>query len=174
MSLDLAEALPVLERTPATLRALLTGLPEEWTIATEGEGTWSPFDVVGHLIHGERADWIPRTERILRDGDRVPFEPFDREAMFRASVGRSMEELLDTFATLRQANLVTLRALRLAPTDFARRGRHPALGTVTLGQHLASWVVHDLGHIAQITRVMAKRYTADVGPWKEYLPVLTR
>lgn len=174
MHFDLTEALPILERTPATLRAMLTGLPEEWTIADEGPDTWSAFDIVGHLIHGERTDWIARTERIMRDGDRVAFEPFDREAMFRQSVGRSLEELLDSFATLRAANLVTLRSLRLASSDFARRGRHPALGAVTLGQLLATWVVHDLGHVAQISRVMAKRYRDTVGPWREYLPVLDR
>ncbi len=168
------EAVPVLTRTPAVLRTLLADLPEPWISATEGEGTWSPFDVVGHLIHGERTDWIPRAERIMRDGESVPFSPFDRFAMFEASRGRTLTELLDTFAELRAANLVRLRELVTTSADLGRRGRHPELGSVTLGQHLATWVAHDLSHISQIVRVMARRYATAVGPWREYLPLLGR
>lgn len=166
------EALPVLHRTPAVLRALLTDLPEPWIVATEGPRTWSPFDVVGHLIHGERTDWIPRVEHILRHGDAVAFPPFDREAMFDASKGRSLAELLDTFGRLRADNLDRLRALDLTDADLLRRGRHPEFGNVTMGQHLATWVAHDLSHISQVVRVMARRYAGAVGPWRAYLSVL--
>ena len=174
MNFDLAASIPILERTPATLRALLAGLPDPWITATEGPGTWSPYDVVGHLIHGERADWIPRTEHILAHGDAVPFPPFDREAMFTASQGRTLAELLDTFAELRRASLARLAELRLTEAQLDRPGRHPALGAVTLRQHLACWTVHDLSHLAQVARVMAKRHRDDVGPWREYLPFLDR
>lgn len=168
----LDDALPVLRRTPAVLRALLLDLPGPWIEATEGPGTWSPFDVVGHLIHGERTDWVPRVEHLLRHGDAVPFPPFDREAMFAASRGLSLGELLDTFAGLRAESLARLTALGLTEADLARRGRHPELGVVTLGQHLATWVAHDLSHVAQVARVMARRYGAAVGPWRAYLPIL--
>ncbi|MEZ0335772.1 MAG: DinB family protein [Gemmatimonadales bacterium] len=171
---SLEEAVPVLARTPVVLRTLLEGLPDPWISATEGEGTWSPFDVIGHLIHGERTDWIPRAEHILREGESVPFAPFDRFAMFEASRGRTLAELLDTFAELRAANLQRLGALVTSSTDLGRRGRHPELGRVTLGQHLSTWVAHDLSHISQIVRVMARRYTSAVGPWREYLPLLGR
>jgi hypothetical protein len=162
----------VLSRTPAVLRAGIEGLPEAWTAATEGPGTWSPYDVVGHLIHGERADWIPRAEHILRQGESVPFPKFDREAMFTASQGRSLGELLDTFDALRRDSLRRLDALGLTDADLSRRGLHPELGTVTLGQHLATWVTHDMTHLAQIVRTMARRYTEAVGPWRAYLSVL--
>jgi len=166
------EAVPVLARTPAVLREWLGDLPPRWTAATEGPGTWSPYDVVGHLIHGERRDWIPRTEHILRHGDAVPFEPFDREAMFAASRGRSLAELLDTFEALRRESLARLAALRLTEADLSRLGRHPELGSVTLGQHLATWVAHDMSHVAQVVRTMARQYTEAVGPWVAYLSVL--
>jgi hypothetical protein len=169
---SLGESVPVLERTPAVLRAMLAGLPEPWIVATEGEGTWSPFDVVGHLIHGERTDWIPRAELILRDGESVAFPPFDRFAMFEASRGHTLADLLDTFAELRAGNIVRLRRVVASPADLDRRGHHPELGPVTLGQHLSTWVAHDLSHIAQIARVMARRYTAAVGPWRAYLQLL--
>ena len=168
------DALPLLRRTPAALRALLAELPETWTRATEGDGTWSPFDVVGHLIHGERTDWVPRVEHILRHGDAEPFPSFDREAMLAASRGRTLVELLDTFEVLRRRSLGRIAALNLTDADLARRGLHPALGPVTLRQHLASWAVHDLTHLAQVARVMAKRYRDDVGPWRAYLSVLGR
>jgi hypothetical protein len=166
------DALPVLRRTPAVLSALLLDLPDSWTAANEGPATWSPFDVVGHLIHGERTDWIPRVEHVLKHGDSVAFPVFDREAMFEASKGRSLGELLETFGRLRAASLDRLAELGLRNADLARRGRHPEFGVVTLGQHLATWVAHDLGHIRQVVRVMARQYTEAVGPWKAYLSIL--
>lgn len=166
------EALPVLRRTPAVLRKLLLDLPARWVDAIEGPGTWSPFDVVGHLIHGERTDWIPRVEHILRHGEAVPFPPFDRQAMFVASQGKSVRELLDTFERLRAENVDHLVELGLTDADLERRGRHPELGVVTLGQHLATWVAHDLGHLGQIVRAMARQYTQAVGPWHAYLTIL--
>lgn len=166
------EALPVLRRTPGVLRALLEDVPEPWIRATEGPGTWSPYDVVGHLIHGERTDWVPRVEHILRHGDGAPFPPFDREAMFEASRGRSLAELLDTFRDERSAGLERLQSLGLTEEDLERRGRHPEFGVVTLGQHLATWVAHDLSHIGQIVRTMARQYSDAVGPWKAYLSLL--
>jgi uncharacterized damage-inducible protein DinB len=166
------DALPVLRSTPGTLRALLADVPEAWTRATEGPGTWSPYDVVGHLIHGERTDWVPRVEHMLRHGDAVPFPPFDREAMFKASAGASLAELLDTFARARGESLARLAALGLTDADLARRGRHPELGPVTLGQHLATWVAHDLSHVGQVVRVMVRQYTDAVGPWRKYLSLL--
>ena len=172
MRYDPALAIPVLERTPGVLRALLAGLPDEWTTAREGPESWSPYDVVGHLIHGERTDWIPRAELILRRGEAEPFPPFDRVAMFRESAGKSLGELLDTFARLRGESLVRLRGLGLTPADLERRGRHPELGPVTLSQHLATWVAHDLSHIRQIVRVMGRQYADAVGPWTAYLPML--
>ena len=171
-SFTLDEAIPVLARTPEVLRSLLANLPEPWITATEGEGTWSPFDVVGHLIHGERTDWIPRVEHILRHGEAVPFPPFDRFAMFETSRGRTLAELLDTFAELRASNIGRLRGLLTPASDLGRPGTHPELGTVTLGQHLSTWVAHDLSHIGQIVRVMARRYATAVGPWRRYLPIL--
>ena len=172
MTYRLEEALAVLERTPAILRAWLADLPEPWLRATEGPGTWCAFDVVGHLIHGERTDWIPRVEHILSKGETESFPPFDRETMFTASKGKSIAELLEIFATLRASNLARFRELRLTEGDLDRRGRHPELGPVTMRQHLATWAAHDLGHLAQIARVMAKRYGEDVGPWKAYLSIL--
>ena len=172
MDFELNQAVAVLRRTPAVLHALLAGLPPPWPNATEGPGTWSPFDVVGHLVQGERTDWIPRVEHLLRHGTAVPFPPFDREAMFRHSKGVSLAELLDTFAALRKENLERLAALSLAPADLDRQGLHPELGVVTLRQHLATWTAHDLSHVAQITRVMARQYTEAVGPWRAYLSLL--
>jgi DinB superfamily len=167
-------ALPLLRRTPGVLRALLLELPVGWTDATEGPGTWSPFDVVGHLIHGERTDWVPRVEHMLRHGDTVPFPVFDREAMFSASKGLSLGDLLDTFDRLRAESLDRLRVLGLTDADLTRRGRHPEFGVVTMGQHLSTWVAHDLGHVSQIVRVMARQYSEAVGPWKAYLSILAR
>jgi hypothetical protein len=171
MSLDLADAVAVLERTPATLATLLGGLPNVWVLAREGEGTWSPYDVVGHLIHGERTDWIPRLRHIMA-GEARPFEPFDRNAQFAESRGKTLGELLATFADLRGQNLAELQALNLADADLSRRGLHPDLGEVTLGELLATWVVHDLDHVAQVARTMAKVYTDEVGPWSVYLSIL--
>jgi hypothetical protein len=174
MEFQLTHALEVLERTPATFRALLGGLPEAWTAPNEGPDTFSAFDNVGHLIHGERADWIPRARIILAQGPDRRFEPYDRFAQRRESEGKSMAELLDEFARLRAENLATLRGWRLSERELALEGEHPALGTVTLRQLLSTWVAHDLGHVAQTARVLAKQYREAVGPWRAYLPVLDR
>jgi len=168
------DALPVLRRTPAVLRTLLADLPGGWTKATEGPGTWTPFDVVGHLIHGERTDWVPRIEHILRHGDAEPFPAFDREAMFTASRGMSLGELLNTFEGARAESLDRLRTLGLSDADLARRGRHPEFGIVTMGQHLATWVAHDFSHVNQVVRTMARQYSDAVGPWRAYLSILRR
>lgn len=168
------DAMPILRRTPAVLRELLRGLPGGWIEGTEGPDTWSPFDVVGHLIQADRTDWMTRVDHILRHGDAVPFPPFDREGMFTASKGRSLVELLDTFAEVRTVSLDRLVALQLTDADLARRGLHPDLGGVTLGQLLATWVAHDLDHLGQVSRVMARQYTAAVGPWRAYLSILGR
>ena len=174
MDFDLAQGVAVLERTPATLRALLGGLPPAWTDATEGPDTWSPYIVVGHLIHGERTDWIPRARIILAQGADRRFEPFDREAQFRESRGRPMDELLNEFSLLRMVNLNELFGWELTDRKLALEGEHPELGTVTLRQLLATWVAHDLAHLGQISRVMAKQYREAVGPWRRYLGVMER
>ena len=174
MDFQVADGTAVLERTPATLRALLAGLPERWITTNEGPDTFSPFDNVGHLIHGERTDWIPRAEIILAQGPSRRFEKYDRFAQVRESEGKSLTQLLDEFARLRAANLVTLKGWDLGDRELALEGEHPELGTVTLRQLLSTWVAHDLGHIAQTTRVMAKQYRDAVGPWRKYLPVLDR
>lgn len=172
MNFSFDDALPVLRSTPSVLRAWLKDLPDSWIRANEGTETWSPFDIVGHLIHGERTDWMDRLDTILAHGDSRPFTPFDRFAQFEASRGKSLPQLLDTFAELRAANIARLESLGLGREDFARRGRHPELGPVNLGQLLATWVVHDLNHLGQIARVMGRQYTEAVGPWVEYLPML--
>jgi hypothetical protein len=164
----------ILERTPRVVSALLRELPAPLLHGREGPDTWSPFEVLGHLIHGERTDWIPRARVLLEHGEARAFDPFDRFAHLREFEGWRATELLDLLERLRQESLASLRALRLQPADLARRGRHPELGAVTLGQLLATWVVHDLGHVAQIARVQAKQYREDVGAWGEYLPVLRR
>ncbi|MDT5272377.1 MAG: hypothetical protein QOH49_4563 [Acidobacteriota bacterium] len=169
--LRVEEAVAILERTPAVVSALLDDMPETWVRATEGEGTWSPYDVVGHLVHGERADWIPRARHIL-SGDSRPFTPFDRTAQFNESVGKSLRELLATFTELRGRNVAELVEMKLGADDLGRTGRHPDFGEVTLGQLLAAWVVHDLDHVAQIARTMAKVYADAVGPWRAYLSIL--
>jgi hypothetical protein len=168
---NLDDAVAILQRTPASLTVLLDGLPDTWLQATEGEGTWSPYDVIGHLIHGELTDWIPRTQQIMA-GKREPFKPFDRVAQFRDSRGKKLIGLLATFADLRRRNLATLQEMNLTQADLDREGLHPELGRVTLGQLLATWVVHDLDHVAQIARTMAKVYTDNTGPRIEYLSIL--
>jgi len=173
MEFDLAAGLAVLERTPAALRTLLGGLPSDWTDATEGPDTWSPYVIVGHLIHGERTDWIPRAEQILAQrGER--FAPYDRLAQFRESEGKSLADLLGELATLRARNVATVRGWRLTPAQLALGGVHPAFGPVTLSQLLATWVTHDLAHLAQTARVMAKQYRDAIGPWRAYLPIVDR
>ena len=172
MDFAFEDALPLLTRTPGVLRSLLADLPEPWIRATEGPDTWSPFDIVGHLIHGERTDWIVRTEILLTHGETHPFTSFDRFAQFEASRGKTLKQLLDTFAEARGASLRRLQGLGLGAEDLNRRGLHPELGPVTLGELLATWVTHDLSHLAQIARVMGRQYTAAVGPWRAYLPML--
>jgi hypothetical protein len=174
MEFQLDDAKDVLRRTPATLNALLRHLPDEWVLSNEGPDSWSPFDVVGHLIHGEEADWIPRARLILEYGEGRPFEPFDRFAMFEKSRGKSLGELLDTFERLRGESLRELEEMSLTPEMLGKHGMHPELGVVTLSQLLSTWVVHDLGHIGQIVRVLAKQYGEAVGVWRAYLPVLSR
>jgi len=172
MEFELTHAIEILERTPATLNALLRNLPERWLVQNEGPETWSPYDVVGHLIHGDETDWIPRAQIILEHGEERAFEPFDRVAMFEESKGKSIVELLDTFAQLRAENLRELQSMNLTSNLLDKRGRHPELGVVTLKQLLSTWVVHDLGHIRQVVRVMSKQYGEAVGPWKAYLSIL--
>jgi uncharacterized damage-inducible protein DinB len=172
MEFDLDKAMAVLARTPATLRTLLKDLPRDWVETNEGANTWSPYDVIGHLIHGERADWIARAKIILEHGESRPFDPFDRFAQFEESEGKTIAELLEEFAALRERNLATLREMKVSAGDFEKTGQHPALGRVTLKELLATWVTHDLDHIAQIARTMAKQYTAEVGPWEAYITVL--
>ena len=174
MEFQLNHAKAVLSRTPGTLHSLLHDLPDDWVFPNEGPDTWSPFDVLGHLIHGEETDWIPRARMILEYGEHRAFEPFDRFAMFEKSRGRSLAELLLTFQQLREKSLQDLEQLNLTPEMLAKRGMHPELGVVTLSQLLSTWVVHDLGHVGQIVRVMAKQYKEAVGPWQEYLPILSR
>lgn len=172
MDFDLTNGVAILERTPATLRSLLNGLSPSWTDATEGPDTWSPYVVIGHLIHGERTDWIPRAEIILAQvGDRR-FTPYDRFAQFRENQGKPIAQLLDEFGELRARNLATLHGWHLTDAQLALTGVHPEFGDVTLRQLLACWVAHDLGHIVQVARVMAKQYRGAVGPWTAYLSVM--
>jgi hypothetical protein len=172
MEHDLQHTISLLSRTPAALDALLRDLPEMWTLQNEGENTWSAFDIVGHLIHGERTNWMPRARATLEFGETQAFGPFDRWAQVRESQDKSLAQLLDEFARLRSENLGELRALNLRPEDLERRGRHPALGAVTLSELLATWAAHDLTHLHQISRVMAHQYWEAVGPWIAFLGVL--
>jgi uncharacterized damage-inducible protein DinB len=174
MQFDLQQSIEVLSRTPTVLQVLLSGLSTEWTTNNEGENTWSPYDVIGHLIHAERTDWMPRLQMILTAGEAQPFPPFDREAMFKEGQHKTLEELLREFAEWRTRNIAALTGLHLTTEDLQKRGTHPALGSVRLEELLATWVVHDLSHLTQITRTMAKQYTEAVGPWAEYLSVLRR
>ena len=172
MEHKLEDSIAVLSRTPAALNALLRDLPQSWTASNEGENTWSAFDVVGHLIHGERTDWMPRVERILNFGESLAFDPFDRFAQAQQSQGKTLPQLLDEFASLRSENLEKLRALNLRSEDFGRKGKHPALGVVTLSELVATWAAHDLTHLHQISRIMGYQYRDAVGPWKAYLGVM--
>ena len=165
----LDRGLEILERTPTVLRVLLDGLSPAWIDATEGPDTWSPYDVVGHLIHGERTDWMTRV-RVIVDGGGT-FRKFDRFAQFEESRGKSLAQLLDEFAEVRTESLAQLRALHLTDADFERTGTHPSFGTVTLRQLLSTWVAHDLDHLMQISRVMGRQLKDDVGPWVEYLRI---
>ena len=172
MQHNLQHTISLLARTPATLDALLRDLPEEWTMRNEGGNTFNAFDVIGHLIQGERTDWMPRAKRILQFGESRAFDRFDRRAQERESQGKSLPQLLDEFARLRAENLAGLRALNVPEQDLNRRGLHPELGTVTLSQLLATWAAHDLTHLHQISRIMAHQYREAVGPWTAYLGVM--
>jgi hypothetical protein len=172
MEQNLELTISLLARTPAVLDALLRDLPDAWTLRNEGDATWSAFDVVGHLIHGERTNWMPRARRLLEFGETRAFEPLDRWGQVRASQGKSLGQLLDEFARLRSDNLRELRTLNLKPEDLDQRGRHPALGVVTLSELLATWAAHDLTHLHQLSRTMAHQYRDAVGPWSVYLGVL--
>ena len=172
MKHDLQQTIALLARTPAALDALVRDLPEEWTSRNEGEKTWSVFDVIGHLIHGERTDWIPRAKMVLQFGESRPFERFDRWAQERESRGKSLGQLLDEFARMRAENLDQLRGMNLRQEDLEKRGNHPALGVVTLSQLIATWAAHDLTHLHQISRIMAHQYREAVGPWTKYLGVM--
>jgi len=168
----LAEAIGMLQRTPVVIDALLRGLPDNWVTADEGVGTWSPCDVVGHLIHGERTNWMPRARMILEQGESRTFDRFDRTAQVSESTGTTLADLLDELATERRRNLSQLAAMQLTDADLDRRGRHPEFGLVTLRQLLATWVAHDLDHIMQIARVLGRQYSDEVGPWRAYLRVI--
>lgn len=172
MDYRLEDAIPVLARTPEALRGLLLGLPDVWITSNEGADSWSPFDVVGHLVHLEKGDWLNRIRIVLEDGTARPFPTVDRFAMFEASKGKSIAQLLDEFATLRRDNLAALKALNLTTGDFARKGLHPSLGEVTLQNLLAAWVAHDLNHLHQIAQTMSRQYRETVGPWRQFLLIL--
>ena len=172
MEQNLENTISLLARTPATLNALLRDLPDAWTLRNEGENTWSAFDVVGHLIHADRTDWMTRAKTVMQFGPAQPFPPFDRWGHIRESQGKSLGELLDDFARLRSENLHELRSLKLEPQDLERCGQHPALGSVTLSELLATWAAHDLTHLHQISRILAGQYRQAVGPWSVYLGVL--
>jgi len=169
---NLEDSIALLARTPASLDALLRGLPDLWTRRNEGGDTWTAYDVIGHLNHCERADWMPRTRILLDHGESRPFEPLDRLAQFEESRGKTLERLLDEFAELRAANLNQLRSWNLTPADLEKRGRHPAFGSVTLSQLLAAWAVHDLSHMHQISRILAYQYREPIGPWGRFLGVM--
>jgi hypothetical protein len=173
MNFDVPSSIDILRRTPAVVRTLLTGADDAWTRSNEGPETFSPFDVVGHLIDGEETDWVQRALIILGAGPNRRFEPYDRFRHQGRNTNRSLDSLLEEFAKLRSANLDILQSWRLTAEHLDQKGEHPTLGPVTLRQVLAAWVVHDLGHIAQIARVMAKQYGGEVGPWGQFLPVLT-
>lgn len=173
MKYSIEKALPILEKTPALLQLWLQGLDEEWIMNNEGGETWSPYDIIGHLIHGERTDWMARIKKTLSDHDKE-YVPFDRFAQFQESKGKTLDQLLEEFALARKHNLTEFRSLNISGQDLAKTAIHPAFGTVSLKQLLSTWVAHDLSHIAQIARVMAKQYKEEVGPWAEYLGIMKR
>jgi NTP pyrophosphatase (non-canonical NTP hydrolase) len=172
MNFSLEKSIQILERTPTVLEVMLKNISPDWINNSKGEGTWSAYDVVGHLIHGEKTDWVPRAEIILSDKADKRFEKFDRFAQFENSKGKLLGELLEEFTALRKNNIDRLKSLNITDKDLDKKGIHPAFGDVTLAQLLSTWVVHDLNHIAQISRVMAKHYKEDVGPWTAYLKIL--
>ena len=172
MKYSLERSYEILDRTPAVLTALLDCLPDDWVMSNEGPETFSPYDVIGHLVHGEKTDWVVRTKMILEFGNTKTFERYDRFAQYENSKGKSLQQLLDEFTAIRKENMIWFKALNLTEVDFDRKGMHPVLGDVTLRNLLVTWVVHDLTHIAQITRVMAKQYKAEMGPWQEFFRIL--
>lgn len=172
MKVNVEQAIEILSRTPEVLKVLLSDLPETWTQGDEGPDTWSPYDVLGHFIHGEETDWMTRAKIMLEHGEKRPFEPFDRFAQFEKSKGKSIQALLEQFADLRRKNLEKLERMHLSGSDLNLTGTHPELGTVNLGQLIASWVVHDFNHVRQVVEVMARQYADEVGPWKAYLPIV--
>ena len=172
MNFDLKKSIEILERTPAVLNAMLQHISADWTSNNEGPETWSVYDIIGHLIHGEQTDWMPRTEIILSESEDKAFVPFDRFAQFENSKGKTLQQLLDKFATLRKQGIEQLLSKNITDSDLEKTGIHPAFGAVTLSQLLAAWTVHDLNHIAQISRVMAKQYKGASGPWPAYLKIL--
>ncbi|WP_431127049.1 DinB family protein [Flagellimonas flava] len=172
MNFELNKSIKILERTPAVLKALFYELDADWATINEGPRTWSAYDIVGHLIHGEQTDWIPRAEIILSDGPDRTFAPFDRFAQEKLSQGKTMEDLLEEFASLRESSLNQLKSWNLSEEDLDKTGVHPDLGEVTLSQLLSTWTVHDLAHINQFSRAMVKHYAKDVGPWKKYIRIL--
>jgi hypothetical protein len=172
MEFSFARSYEILDRTPDALRAILAGLPDDWIMNNEGPDTFSPFDVIGHLIHGERTDWASRAKMILEFGTTKTFVPYDRFAMYEESKGKNLQQLLDEFERLRKENMQWLRSLNLTEDDLDKKGIHPNFGEVTLRQLLATWVVHDLTHISQVTRVMAKQYKTTIGPWTQFFRVL--
>lgn len=172
MQFDLQKSIEILQRTPTLLRTILEGIHPDWLMNNEGPETFSPFDVVGHMLHGEKADWTLRVKRILESGNTIPFETFDRFAMYEESKGKTIDDLLDEFETLRKENIQWLLSLDLGAADLSKKGLHPVLGEVSLQNLLATWTVHDLTHLAQICRVMAKQYKEAVGPWSEFFRIL--
>ena len=172
MNFDLAKSIEILERTPEVLIVMLQNIDDDWTSNNEGLETWNVYDIIGHLIEGEKTDWIPRMEIVLSDKPDKTFEPFDRFAQFEISKGKSLKELLEEFKGLRKKNLEHLRSKKLTTKDYEKKGIHPTFGEVTLSQLLSTWTVHDLNHIAQISRVMAKQYKVKVGPWIKFLKIL--
>ncbi|MFM6926161.1 MAG: DinB family protein [Ferruginibacter sp.] len=172
MKYSLARSYEILDRTPAVLQALLDSLPDDWVMPNEGPDTFSPYDVVGHLIHGEKTDWVPRIKKVLEFGNIQAFDKYDRFAQYELSKGKTLQQLLDEFTALRKENMVWFKSLNLSETDLDKTGMHPVLGEVTLRNLLATWVVHDLTHISQVTRVMAKQYKTEMGPWPQFFRIL--
>ena len=173
MKFETNKSIQILEKTPSVLQALLENMDEEWVMNNEGPETFSPYDIVGHLIHGEKTDWVPRAKIILDHGLSKPFEPYDRFAQYEESKGKTIAQLLEEFELLRKQNIQWLQSLNLTKEDFEKKGMHPSLGEVSLKNLLSTWVVHDLTHIAQITRVMAKQYKEEMGPWPQFFRILS-
>ena len=173
MKYSIERSIEILERTPAVLNSMLSGIDDDWVMNNEGPETFSPYDVIGHLVHGEKTDWTARTKMILEFGDTKTFVPWNRFAQYEESKGKTLQELLDEFMAIRKENMDWFKSLQLTEADLDKKGMHPKLGPVTLRNLLATWVVHDLTHIAQVARVMAKQYKDDMGPWPEFFRILS-